>query len=98
MTGIPHFSQDFEEIIMELATLAQLCGIRLRDPGMADAVLRGDELIRSENPLAFDKMRGLLGLAYTMVEQSVAAEGAQSTGEFVARAMAEVAERREQFG
>ncbi len=98
MTGIQHFGKDFEAVAMELASLAKMCDIRLRDPGVTDAVLRGDDSIRQTNPIAFDKMRGLLALAYSMVEQSVAAEGAQSTGEFVSRAIAEAAERRDRFG
>ncbi len=98
MTGIQHFSKDFEAVAMELASLAKLCDIRLRDPGVTDAVLRGDDFIRQNNPAAFDKMRGLLALAISMVEQSIATEGAESTSEFVARAIAEAVERRDRFG
>lgn len=98
MTGISRFDQDFGAVVVELAGLSALCGVRLRDPGVVDAVLRGDELIRHANPIAFDKMRGLLVLAFTLVERSVAAQGAESTAEFVASAIAEASERRDMFG
>lgn len=98
MTGLPHFEQDLDDILNELATLAGLCGIRLRDPGVIDAVLQEDPLMRHGNEAAFDKMRGLLVLAYTTVEQSVEIEGVELTAEFVRRTLAEIDERRGQHG
>lgn len=98
MTGLPHFEQDLDAIIHELAVLSRLCGLRLREPGVIDAVLHNDALMRHHNEAAFDKMRGLLVLAYTMVERSAATEGAVLTSEFVREALAEVDERLGQQG
>ena len=98
MTGISHFAEDLESVILELSSLAQMCGIKLRDPGVMDAVLREDDLIRGTNPIAFDKMRGLLALAITIVERSIAVDGAGSTAEYLQRAVEEVEERRARFG
>lgn len=98
MTGLPHFEQDLDDIIHELATLAALCGLRLRDPGVMDAVLQNDPLMRHGNEAAFDKMRGLLVLAFSTVERSVATEGAGLTAEFVREALAEVDDRRGRLG
>lgn len=98
MTGLPHFEQDLDDIIHELATLAALCGVRLRDPGVMDAVLQNDALMRHQNEVAFDKMRGLLVLAFSTVERSAATEGVHLTAEFVRRALEEIDGRREQHG
>lgn len=97
MSGTVHFDRDLEELVKELSTLAQLCNIRLRDPGVVDAVLQSNEGIRSANPIAFDKMRGLLVLAYTMVERSAAVEGREATAEIVSKAIADAVARRDQF-
>lgn len=97
MSGTVHFDRDLEELVKELSTLAQLCNVRLRDPGVVDAVLQSNEGIRSVNPIAFDKMRGLLVLAYTMVERSAAVEGREATAEIVSKAIADAVARRDQF-
>ncbi|ANQ86974.1 hypothetical protein [Azoarcus olearius] len=94
MNGLPHFQQDLDDIIHELATLAALCGLRLRDPGVMDAVLHNDPRLRQGNEAAFDKMRGLLVLAFTTVEHAVESEGVGPTSAFILRALAEVDERR----
>jgi hypothetical protein len=41
MTTFEHFNDELVSIDMEIARLAQLCGIMLQ-PGVAEAVLRGD--------------------------------------------------------
>jgi hypothetical protein len=69
MTTFENFNQELASIDLEIARLAQLCGIRM-EPGVAEAVLRGDRsLCNQANPIAWDKLRGLLVLHYHVVHK-----------------------------
>lgn len=75
-------------IDLEIARLAQLCDISLLEPGVAEAVLRGDQsLCPSENPVAWDKLRGLLVLHYHVVSEVAATNGVDAAADSVRRAL-----------
>jgi hypothetical protein len=70
MTTFEHFNDELVSIDMEIARLAQLCGIHMLQPGVAEAVLRGDStLCNADNPVAWEKLRGLLVLHYHVVRK-----------------------------
>lgn len=94
MSTFENFTQELESINMEIARLAQLCGVHLLEPGVAEAVLRGDtHVCNQDNPIAWDKMRGLLVLHYHVVTEAAATDGVDSAAESVRRAFESVRER-----
>jgi hypothetical protein len=94
MTTFEKHDQELASIDMEIARLAQLCGVHMLEPGVAEAVLRGDSsMCTSDNPIAWDKMRGLLVLHYHVVSEVAAAEGVEVAAESVRKALQSVRER-----
>jgi hypothetical protein len=94
MSTFENFNHELASIDMEIARLAQLCGIHLLQPGVAEAVLRGDSsLCNSTNPLAWDKLRGLLVLHYHVVQEAAATDGVDAAAEGVRQALESVSER-----
>jgi hypothetical protein len=95
MTTFEKHDQELASIDMEIARLAQLCGVHMLEPGVAEAVLRGDSsMCTSDNPIAWDKMRGLLVLHYHVVSEVAAAEGVEVAAESVRKALQSVRDRR----
>ena len=80
-----------EEIDREIASLAVLCKIPLLDPGViTERVLHNDALVcGTQNPRAFEKLRSLLMMHYSVREKALVALGEAETlalvGEIVAR-------------
>jgi hypothetical protein len=63
----------------------------LLQPGVAEAVLRNDSsLCNSTNPLAWEKLRGLLVLHYHVVAENAAADGVEAAAETVRQALERV--------
>jgi hypothetical protein len=94
MTTFEKHDQELASIDMEIARLAQLCGVHMLEPGVAEAVLRGDSsMCTSDNPIAWDKMRGLLVLHYHVVSEVAAAEGVEVAAESVRKALQSVRDR-----
>ena len=94
MTTFEKHDQELASIDMEIARLAQLCGVHLLEPGVAEAVLHGDRSVcTSDNPIAWDKMRGLLVLHYHVVSEVAAAEGVEVAAESVRKALQSVRDR-----
>ena len=94
MTTFEHFNDELVSIDMEIARLAQLCGIHMLEPGVAEAVLRGDSsLCNGDNPVAWEKLRGLLVLHYHVVSEAAATDGVEAAAEGVRRALESVRER-----
>jgi hypothetical protein len=68
MTTFENFNQELASIDMEIARWPSCAASSMLQPGVAEAVLRGDSsLCNSTNPLAWDKLRGLLVLHYHVV-------------------------------
>lgn len=94
MTTFEHFNRELASIDMEIARLAQLCGVHMLEPGVAEAVLRGDSsMCSSDNPLAWEKLRGLLVLHYHVVSEAAATDGVEAAAEGVRKALESVRER-----
>ena len=57
-----------------------ICQIPLLDPGVIERVLQKDTLVcGSQNPRAFDKLRSLLMMHYSVRDRAVVALGEQET-------------------
>ena len=70
----------FEEIDREIAQLAVVCQIPLLDPGVIERVLHKDALVCGrKNARAFDKLRSLLMMHYSVREKAVVALGEAET-------------------
>ncbi|MBL8460434.1 hypothetical protein [Zoogloea sp.] len=94
MSTFEHFNNELASIDMEIARLAQLCGIHMLEPGVAEAVLRGDSsLCNGDNPVAWEKLRGLLVLHYHVVSEAAATDGIEAAAEGVRKALESVRER-----
>ena len=74
------WTRHFDEIDREIAQLASVCQIPLLDPGVIERVLHKDTLVcGSQNPRAFDKLRSLLMMHYSVRDRAVVALGEQET-------------------
>jgi hypothetical protein len=70
----------FDEIDSEIAKLAVICQIPLLDPGVIGRVLHKDTLVCGrKNARAFDKLRSLLMMHYSVREKAVVAIGEAET-------------------
>jgi hypothetical protein len=81
-TGYRHarWTEHFDEIDREIAQLASLCKIPLLDPGVIERVLQKDTLVcGTQNPRAFEKLRSLLMMHYSVRDRAVVALGEQET-------------------
>jgi hypothetical protein len=97
MSTFEHHDQELQSIDLEIARMAQLCGIQMLQPGMAEAVLRGDASVcATENSIAWDKLRGLLTLHYHVVSEKVHVDGVESAAEAVREALEKVSVRMQQ--
>ena len=92
--SLEHYNAELASIDMEIALLAQLCGINMLQAGVAEAVLRNDSsLCNSSNPVAWDKLRGLLVLHYHVVAENAAADGVDAAAETLRQALQSVSAR-----
>jgi len=92
------WTHHLEEIDLEIAKLATLCKIPLLDPGVIERVLKKDTLVcGTQNPRAFDKLRSLLMMHYSVRDRAVVALGEDETklimGEIVERLRARYGDR-----
>ena len=72
--------KQFDELDRQIVQEAALCQIRILDPGIIERVLHNDTLVcGTENPRAFDKLRSLVMIHYTMRDKAVVALGQQET-------------------
>ena len=75
----------FDAIDREIAQLAVACKIPLLDPGVIERVLQKDTLVcGSQNKRAFDKLRGLLMMHYSVRDKALVALGEKETLAIVA--------------
>src|SRR5512133_801078 len=92
------WSEHFKEIDAEIARLALTCGVPLLDPGVIERVLHNDSLVCSkQNPRAFEKLRSLLMMHYSVRDKAVVAIGEQETiaiiGELLERLRARIGDK-----
>lgn len=77
---LERWAKHFGEIDREIGQLADMCKIRLLDPGVIERVLKKDTLVcGTQNPRAFDKLRTLLMMHYSVRDKAVVALGEQET-------------------
>jgi len=90
------WSAHFEEIDKEIAQLATLCRVPLLDPGVIERVLHNDTLVcGTQNRRAFEKMRQLLMMHYSVRNRALEALGQEETMQIVQDIVARL---RERFG
>jgi len=84
------------DIDREIGRLATICNVRILDPGVIERVLRNDaSACGTSNPRAFDKMRSLVMMHYSVRDDVLDAMGSAQT---VALMEQIVAKLREKFG
>jgi len=96
--GNKRWTAHLEELDLEIAKLATLCKIPLLDPGVIERVLKKDTLVcGTQNPLAFEKLRSLLMMHYSVRDKAVVALGEDETmkivGDIVARLRARIGDK-----
>lgn len=97
MSTFQHFDKDLDDVAIELVRLSMLCGVRLREPGVVQAIIENHEPVACSNDKAFQKMRGLLVLAYHMVDESAQVEGVEATIRMLDHAIVQAANRRDAY-
>ena len=95
---LARWAKHFAEIDREIAQLASLCKVQILAPGVIERVLKKDTLVcGTQNPRAFDKLRSLLMMHYSVRDKAVVALGEQETmlimDEIVARLRARYGDR-----
>jgi hypothetical protein len=74
------WTHHFEEIDFEIGQLAKLCQVQLLDPGVIQRVLKNDMLVCGHrNERAFQKMRQLLMMHYSVRDKALIALGEEET-------------------
>jgi hypothetical protein len=69
---LPFWANNLEALDREIARLSMLCDIRILEPGAMERVLRNDPLVcGTNNPVAFDKLRPLLMLHFSIHQKAV---------------------------
>lgn len=90
------WSAHFEEIDKEIAQLAAICKVPLLDPGVIERVLNKDSLVcGTQNARAFEKLRQLLMMHYSVRNRALEALGPAETILIVEEIVARL---RERFG
>ena len=89
--SLEHYNAELASIDMEIARLAQICGIQMLQPGVAEAVLRNDSsLCNSTNPLVCTLPVGTLPGTYTVTY--TATDGTSSASDTLAITVTPVAD------
>lgn len=79
------WTMHFDEIDREIGQLASICQVPLLDPGVIERVLHNDTLVcGKQNQRAFDKMRSLLMMHYSVRDRALVALGEEETMKIIA--------------
>ena len=82
--GSPWWAKNLDEVDREVARLSILCNVKILDPGIIERVLRNDASVcGSNNPAAFEKLRSMLMMHYTVRDKAVRAIGQDATSSLV---------------
>jgi hypothetical protein len=93
-TGTEWWAKKFDEIDREIARLATICNVRILDAGVIERVLRNDASVcGSTNQLAFDKLRGVLMMHYSVRDNALEALGPVKTQLLVEKIVTALRER-----
>jgi len=86
----------FQEIDAEIARLSLICKVRILEPGIIERVIKNDATVcGASDPKAFEKLRGLLMMHYSVREKAVVTLGSAETLLMVEDIVARL---RERFG
>lgn len=81
----PQWSRHLDTIADELKHLAVACGIRLRDEGVVERILRNDATVCGrKNEIGFEKLRKLLMVTFDSLGRSIERIGPEETKKIVA--------------
>ena len=82
--GSAWWAKNLDEVDREVARLSVLCGVKILDPGVIERVLRNDASVcGTSNPAAFERLRNMLMMHYTVREKAVRAIGQDATSSLV---------------
>ena len=88
------WAKKFDEIDREIARLATICNVRILDEGVIERVLRNDASVcGSKSPLAFDKLRGVLMMHYSIRNNALEDLGPEKTKLLVEKIVTALRER-----
>ena len=77
---LPRWAHSIEDVDREIARLALLCGVRILDPGAIGRVLQRDASVcGTDDRIAFEKLRALLIMHFSIRERAVKAYGESRT-------------------
>jgi hypothetical protein len=82
--GVATWSNNLDELDIEIARLALLCRVRLLDPGVVERVLHNDAgVCGTDNPVGFAKLHSMLMMHFVMVKKTLDAVGTAQTEQIV---------------
>ena len=92
----PQWSRHLKGIADELLHLAVACDVQLRDPGVIERILQGDDTVCGRrNEIGFEKLRKLLMATYDSLGKAIDRIGPEETRKITAAITAELADRRD---
>jgi hypothetical protein len=76
---VEYWARKFDDIDREIARLATMCNVRILDAGVIERVLHNDASVcGTQNKIAFDKMRSLLMMHYSVRDSAIDVCGRRS--------------------
>ena len=91
---IEWWAKKFDDVDHEIARLATICNVRILDAGVIERVLRNDASVcGSTNKLAFDKLRMLLMMHYSVRDDALEELGTAKTRVLLDKVVATLRER-----
>ena len=79
-TNNPQWTRHLDAIAEELRHLSAACGVRLRDDGVVERILRNDASVCARrNEIGFDKLRKLLMATFDSLGKSIDRIGPEET-------------------
>jgi hypothetical protein len=95
----PQWTRHLEAIADELLHLAVACDVRLRDPGVIERIIRGDQSVCGrKNEIGFKKLRKLLMATYDSFGKAINRIGPQETKAIVEAITDHLEKRRDAPG
>jgi hypothetical protein len=91
----PAWARHLDSIGDELVRLSAACGVRLRDPGVIDRILKNDESVcGSKNPIGFRKLRSLVMATFSSLNKAIDRIGADEVKMITDEIVKRVEQRR----
>ena len=91
----PQWSRHLEGIADELLHLSVACDVRLRDPGVIERIIKGDDTVCGrKNEVGFEKLRKLLMATYDSLGKAINRIGPAETKKITEAIAEHMAARR----